>query len=446
MKLARRVLLGSIAVIIAMSATSILLLQGALPQIAAAAGIGMIAAVGFSVHFARSVSKSVLELRDIARAMGDGDMTRRPAISAPGEIGDLGSALNRLSEQLAARLRALNDEEALVAAIIESLNEGVVTIGERRMVVRINSTARELLGIEEDLPFSFDHLPRDERLREAIARALDGYPTEKEEIELSGRELALEARPIDRGAVLAFFDLTALRRLETVRRDFVANASHELRTPLTVIRGFAEPLADKSLSEADRLRFASIILTNTERMQRIVDELLDLSRIEAGGWTPRPGRVDVSEVAAEVIAGLADRAKARNVRLTASLPEDARWLIADRTALLQILLNLVDNALRHTENGEVRIFSEAGPHGRVSVGVRDTGSGIAAHHLHRIFERFYRVDPARERSTGGVGLGLSIVKHLVEAHGGTVGAESSPGQGTTVFASFAGAVRDEFVT
>lgn len=442
MKLAHRLLLSSIVVIVVMGATVIVLVNRAFPDIAIGAMVAALVAVVLAAHFARSVSQPIIDLRDVARAMATGDLSRRPAISAPGEVGDLANALYRLSEQLGARVRALQEEEALVAAIVESLNEGVLTIGARQMVVRINSTARKMLGIENTVPFSVDYLPRDGRLREAMARALDGHATESEEVEISGKEFALEARPLAQGAVLAFFDLSELRRLDAVRRDFVANASHELRTPLTIVRGFAETLADNSINDADRRRFVSRILENTERMQRIVDELLDLSRIESGGWAPRPIRVDFRQVADDLRSSWPDRASANNVGLAVDIPEDARWLQADRTALLQVIGNLVENAFRHTTSGEVRIFSKRGADGRVWVGVTDTGVGIAPQHLPRIFERFYRADPARERSSGGVGLGLSIVKHLVEAHGGTVLAESVPGEGTTVTASFDGDAGD----
>lgn len=426
----------------------------ALWDIAAAAVLASIVAVILAALFARSVSRPVVELRDIARAIADGDLSRRPAISAPGEVGDLANALYRLSEQLGTRVRALQDEEALLSAVVDSLNEGVLTIGPRQMVVRINSTARGMLGLGSPVPFSVDHLPREGRLREALARALNGQPTENQEIEISGKPLALEARPLANGAVLAFFDLSALRRLETVRRDFVANVSHELRTPLTVVKGFAETLADTSVGEPDRLRFASLILANTERMQRIVDELLDLSRIESGGWVPRPATVDFRTFSEEIVGSWSELAKERSVSLETEVADDARWLQADRTALRQVIGNLVENALQHTVSGKVTICSEAESGGRIWIGVRDMGAGISPEHLPRIFERFYRADPARTRSSGGVGLGLSIVKHLVEAHGGVVRADSRVGEGTTVMASFARALpepasqtaRDEVVT
>ncbi|MEO7217999.1 MAG: ATP-binding protein [Gemmatimonadaceae bacterium] len=406
----------------------------------AAAGVALLLAA----VFARTVSRPVIELRDVARSIAGGDLSRRPSISAPGEVGDLAQALYSLSEQLDARLKALQDDEALVSAVVESLSEGVLAISSRRSVLRINTAARGLLGIREQVPFSADHIPRERALRGALESALRGALADGDVVEISGRMIAVAARPLpDGGAVLALTDLTRTRRLEATRRDFVANVSHELRTPLTVIGGFAETLSEPALGDEDRVRFASLIQSNTARMQRIVDELLDLSRIESGGWVPHPETVDVAGVAAEALASSASAAAAKGVATKASISPDARWIYADRTALRQVVANLIENAVRHTVQGTVTVFAQRNDaNGHTVIGVRDSGAGIAPAHLPRIFERFYRADSARARDSGGTGLGLAIVKHLVEAHGGSVRAESVLGRGTVVSASFPAAVSD----
>ena len=406
---------------------------------AAAAAIALLLAA----VFARTVSRPVVELRDVARAIADGDLSRRPWLSAPGEVGDLAIALRRMSEQLASRLTALQDDEALVSAVVESLSEGVLAVSSGNMVLRINTAARSMLGIQAQLPFPTDHIPRERMLHEALAKALSGVPADGDTVEINGRIIAIAARPLpDGGAVLALSDLTQTRRLEAMRRDFVANVSHELRTPLTVIGGFAETLGDPTLTDADRIQFASLIQANAARMQRIVDELLDLTRIESGGWVPHPANVDIADVAAEAMAASAAVARANDVVTEAQVSRDARQVYADRTALRQVLANLIENAVRHTAHGSVTVFTQRGDDGYVWIGVRDSGVGIAPAHLPRIFERFYRADSARTRDSGGTGLGLAIVKHLVEAHGGQVRAESTLGRGTTVSASFPPAVPD----
>ena len=226
-----------------------------------------------------------------------------------------------------------------------------------------------------------------------------------------------------------------LEALENVRRDFVANVSHELRTPLTIVGGFAETLAEDDPPASVRKEFAGMILSNTRRMQRIVDDLLDLSRIESGGWIPKPTQIDVGEVIAEVVSTLEPSASEKGLSVRTYIPANAQTVNADRTAIRQILANLIENAIRHTADGVVTVFAEPDPDG-IWIGVRDTGEGIAADHLNRIFERFYRVDSGRSREHGGTGLGLAIVRHMTEAHGGRVRASSTPQQGTSIAAFF----------
>lgn len=399
--------------------------------------IALIAALALAAAFSRAVSRPVVELRDVARALAAGDLSRRPALSAPGELGDLAAAVHRMAEQLANRLQALEDDEMHMNAVIESLQEGVIAVDAHRQIVRVNASGRRLLRLTDPLPFNTDLLPRDRTLRESLAAALAGESTEPTEIMVDGQSMMLTARALgDGGAVLAVFDLTATRRVEAVRRDFVANVSHELKTPLTVIMGFAETLAAGDVPPGQSQRFAEAIQSNAHRMQQIVDDLLDLSRIESGGWVPNPVTVDLGPIASEVSLGRQSSALAKDVRLTVSIAAGAECAFADPTAVRQVYANLVDNAIRHTNaGGSIVVFSEPA-HDGTTIGVRDTGVGIAPEHLSRIFERFYRADSGRARDSGGTGLGLAIVRHLVEAHRGTVSVTSTVGSGTTVSAFF----------
>ena len=393
--------------------------------------VALIIARGVAAIFSRQVSKPITELRDVASAIASGDLARRPALSAPGEVGELAVAVRRMAEQLEGRLQALQAEDELLGALVEAMNEGVVAIDRQRRVIRINKSGRDLLDTRADVPFAMDHFPRDRALQDAIADALAGNVVDGVETQIGNRTLALTARPLgDGGAVLALFDLTGLRRLQAVRRDFVANVSHELKTPLTAIRGFAETLALELATDGQHGKFADTIRTNAERMQRLVDDLLDLSKIESGGWTPSPVQLRLEDAVGDAIAPLRDEAAAKGV--TISLELGPKTLTADAMAVRQIVTNLVENAVRYTASGgSVTVFAR-NEGNDVVLGVRDTGSGIAAEHLPRIFERFYRADPARSRAGGGTGLGLAIVKHLVEAHGGNVRAESQVGRGTTI--------------
>lgn len=396
---------------------------------------GVVALLGvlvLSTIFARSISQPVVELRDVARAIAGGDLSRRPALSAPGEVGDLATALHRMTEQLAHRLAALEADDQLMVAVLESLEEGVLAIDERGMVIRLNQRARMLLNAAAPLPFPRELLPRDAAVRAAVEHAMAGRSMPPEEVALHDRTVAVASRPLGPGgAVVTVLDLTVLRKLETIRRDFVANVSHELKTPLTAVSGFAETLLDDDIPEAQRRRFVETIRDNAWRMQRIVDDLLDLSRIESGGWRPNVGHVDVATIVGEVFTAVQASAEAKGLRLVADIPPAAAVVHADPTAFRQIVSNLVENAVRYTHEGSVTLRTRLGEAG-IWVDVRDTGIGIAPEHVPRIFERFYRADPARSREQGGTGLGLAIVRHLVDAHGGRVEAASLLGRGTTI--------------
>ena len=398
--------------------------------------VALIGVLALSIIFARSISQPVVELRDVARAIAGGDLSRRPALSAPGEVGDLATALHRMAEQLATRLDALESDDQLMTAVLESLEEGVLAIDERGMVVRINQRARMLLNATAPLPFPRELLPRDPALRGAVEHAMAGRTTPPEEVALYDRTVAVASRPLSpTGAVVTVLDLTVLRRLETIRRDFVANVSHELKTPLTAVSGFAETLLDEGIPADQRRRFVETIRDNAWRMQRIVDDLLDLSRIESGGWRPNVGSVDIAGIVRDVFTAVQSAADAKGLRLVADIPPATAVVHADSTALRQIVSNLIENAVRYTHDGHVTLRTRLGE-GGVWLDVRDTGVGIAPEHVPRIFERFYRVDAGRSREQGGTGLGLAIVRHLVDAHGGRVEAASVLGRGTTISVLF----------
>lgn len=408
------------------------IVRGAQRDVLVSGVLALVGALALASLFARSISQPVVELRDVARAIASGDLSRRPALSAPGEIGDLATALHRMAEQLAHRLDALEADDLLMTAVLESLEEGVLAIDERGMVIRINQRARSLLGATSPLPFARELLPREPEIREAIEQALAGASTAPAEVSMHERTVAVASRPLmTGGGVVTVLDLTMLRRLETIRRDFVANVSHELKTPLTAVSGYAETLLDDGIPPDQRRRFVETIYENATRMQRIVDDLLDLSRIESGGWRPNVMRVDVAAIVNDVFTAVQPAADAKGLALVANVAPDATHVRVDPTAFRQILTNLVENAVRYTREGGVTLRTRAAD-GGVWVEVSDTGIGIAPEHLPRIFERFYRVDAGRSRDEGGTGLGLAIVRHLVDAHGGRIEATSTVGRGTTI--------------
>ena len=408
--------------------------QGA---VAGAALLALLVGTVLALVAGRSIAQPLAGIAGAARAIAAGAPPRFPR-SGISEIDVLVQSLRQMHQQLGDRFDELRREQAESAALVESMVEGVIAADGRGHILTANPAARRLLGYGAtgalpELPALF----RVKAAREVVDVVLEGQAIQDRQLEMDGRVLLVNARPLPAGgAVLVLHDLTEVRRLENVRRDFVANVSHELKTPLTSISGYAETLLGDTADAATTQRFLGTILSNARRMQRLVDDLLDLSRIEAGRWQPNRTEVDVAAVARESWAALAVRAEVHHVELVLDVAPDATVVPADLDAVRQILTNLMDNSLRHTPaGGRITCLARRIP-GAVSVAIRDNGTGITQDHLPRIFERFYRADSSRSRDEGGTGLGLAIVKHLVEAHGGRVTAESERGRGTTVTCVF----------
>ncbi len=398
-----------------------------------AALVALLIGSGLALVAGRSIARPLTTISQAARSIAQGAVPRFPRSGVP-DIDELVRALREMHQQLDERFADLRRERAESAALVEAMVEGVIAADARGRIVTANGAARRLLGYEPEatLP-ALPQLFRAKAAREVVDAVLDGQRIPERELELDGQSVLLSARPLAHGgALLVLHDVTELRRLETVRRDFVANVSHELKTPLTSISGYAETLVQDPPDAETMRRFLGVIHNNARRMQRLVDGLLDLSKIESGGWRPAPEPVEIGAVARESWGLLADRAEQRKISYLGSVGPEAASVFADPDAVRQVLSNLFDNAIRHTPAGGRITFSAARRDGGVQLEVRDTGAGIPADHLPRIFERFYRADPARARDDGGTGLGLAIVKHLVEAHEGEVDAESQLGRGTAI--------------
>jgi signal transduction histidine kinase len=380
----------------------------------------------------RQVTRPLDQLVTAARGLASGRAPVYPASTIP-EVRQLVRAFRTMQEELSQRMDELRRGREETAVLLGSMVEGVIAVDQAGEVVFCNTALRRLLNYADHdrLPNLRDLFRRAEA-RQLVDAVLGGEAVLGRELALDRRVVLVTARPLPtRGAVVCLHDITDLRRLETVRRDFVANVSHELRTPLTSIAGYADILARDAPDPGTAARFLEVIRTNATRMQHLVDDLLDLARLESGTWRPDVQRVDAAEVARSAWSPSAERAEAAGITFSLQVAEDA-GLYADADALGQILTNLFDNALRHTPGGgRIQVEITAVDDG-TAVSVSDTGSGIAAEHLPRVFERFYRADPARSRSQGGTGLGLSIVKHLVEAHGARIDLTSALGRGTTI--------------
>lgn len=399
--------------------------------------LAVVAAALLAWPISTAFARPLRQLTSAARRIAAGEEPEFPTSRVP-EIADHAMTLRHMAEHLAARFQALQAEQQETHTLIESMTDGVIAADSRGDIGTCNTAARRLLGYSgtDTLP-PLGELFHDKRGRDLLRDALAGRDVEQQELHREDRVLLVTARvlPTD-GVLLMLRDVTAIRRLEAMRRDFVANVSHELKTPLTSIAGYAETLAAEPKLDEQAHSFAATIMSNAKRMQQLVDDLLDLSRIESGGWQPQRRVVELQAAVREAWAPFADDAARRKISFETRLAPSAHAVVADPAALRQILVNLFENAVRHTRSdGSIRVEASHAPAG-VALWISDTGSGIAPEHLPRIFERFYRVDLGRGRDTGGTGLGLAIVKHLVEAHGGRVEAESTLGDGTTVRMTF----------
>ncbi|MBI4511128.1 MAG: HAMP domain-containing protein [Deltaproteobacteria bacterium] len=410
------------------------------------ASLALAVALVASLVATRRLSSSVRALTGAARKMQAGDLSARARVGSPDELGELGGALDGLASSLDRTLGELRGERDLLSGILDAMQEGVLVLGSDGRLALVNPALREMLLLSSDVVGR----PPIEAVRHAELVALLGRAQAERspmtgEIEVPGirpRRLLVRAsnlaahpdaaqRGDARGMLVVFVDVTDLRRLESLRRDFVANVSHELRTPITAIRSASETLSDGALVDPDAApTFLGILARNAERLQNLVEDLLDLSRIESREYQLRVEDVELAGIVVMVQEGLRPHALKREVMLLCEVPPGLP-IRADRRALEQVLWNLLDNAVKHGTPGNRVVARASCSTSHVTVSIVDTGPGIAKEHLPRIFERFYRVDPGRSREQGGTGLGLAIVKHLVEAMGGSICVESTVGVGST---------------
>ncbi|MDY7229918.1 sensor histidine kinase [Hyalangium rubrum] len=382
-----------------------------------------------------------LALKTRGRANGLAAPSAEP--DALDEVITLEGAIDSLHARLSAQNAQLTQEARTLTAVLDGMIEGIWVTDAEGTVVRHNDALREMLrpgsgGIAGQRPLA---LIRNESLHEAVMRACREGASSRLELTLEGlfpRTLAIRVTPLGRdlpGSAAVFHDVTELRRLEKVRKDFVANVSHELRTPITAIRGYAETLQSGALQEPQVApKMVEIIHRQSERLSELVEDLLELSRLESREVQLKFAPVPLAVAASRAAETVKPKAGGKDIHLELHVPTGLTAR-GDERAIEQVLLNLLDNAVKYTPaGGRVDVFGVL-EDGRCVVRVKDTGVGIEPKHLSRIFERFYRVDKGRSRDMGGTGLGLSIVKHLLGAMGGEVKVESQPNVGS-VFAIF----------
>ena len=393
--------------------------------------LAMLFALAAAYMISIALTKPLVLLAQRARQFSKGDYTVRVPDTKVTELQDVADAFNLLTDELQSRLTELGHEREEMQTLIDCMAEGVIALSEDARVIRMNRSARALLELLDTPAFApVNSVVSDNKLRSILEDSVI-RPGNSDEVEVNGRHLLVSSRALDPGgAVTTLLDISEIRRLEQVRRDFVANASHELKTPLTSIRGYAETLLDDDPPEKLKLEFLTSIRKNTLRLEHLVEDLLDLSKLESGGWTGRRESVDTKEVAQEAWQVVRDIEGKEGISF--DILGDLR-VMGDREGLFHVFRNLLENSIRHTDSGgSINVSMALTQDSMVEVVISDDGDGIPAESLPRIFERFYRADSARARDFGGTGLGLAIVRHLVSEMGGEVVAESQLGQGTTV--------------
>lgn len=380
-------------------------------------------------------------IRDFSQALAHGEAGKRLFLDAPGEFDEIAESLNTMSDELNKVIAASDEEKKRLNVILRSIPDALLIIDIRGVIQIASAATRKSFGEAPlvgrpliEVVRNHEFLTVIDKVRSTLAPGMAElyleYPAERHFVVhvsplfYQGRELS--------GLVAVFHDITQLKKLEQVRKDFVANISHELKTPITAIQGFAETLLEGALDDREHaLKFLETIRTNSERINTLVDDLMTISKIEMGVITITKEQVALNAVVNSVVAMLEEQAKEKNLSMTLSIPPHLQTIEADRDRLVQIMTNLVVNAIKFTDKGGITIgMSEAG--GKKELFVEDTGIGVPEKHLSRLGERFYRVDPARSRIMGGTGLGLAIVKHLVKAHGWDMKIESTAGKGTKV--------------
>lgn len=415
-----------------------------------ALGTVFLAVLSSTIWFTQAQLRPWVKIVRALRQLASGILAPPLHALQENDINNIADWLDQTARHVQAKIAELSEDRAQLLAVLTSMVEGVLVLDRRGYVLQINPALERIFGISRTEARSrpFAELFRNQQLNELIETTLLSHTHRKVELTLplTGRCLQIEAsfaggeRDNEACVVLVCHDITELRHLETIRKDFVANVSHELRTPLTSIKGYVEALLDGAKDDPVMLsNFLDIILKQSDRLNRIIADLLELSRIESGLVLSREEPIDLRMVLDRAVSTIKPLAAKKDHRLVVHLEEPLPSLVGDEDRLGQIMTNLLDNAVKYTPPAgtitvtakrTTRLRPDGPPEEAIEISVADTGIGIPPEDRPRIFERFYRVDKARSRELGGTGLGLAIVKHLVEGHGGEVWVEANKPKGS----------------
>jgi two-component system phosphate regulon sensor histidine kinase PhoR len=411
----------------------------------------LILIIPLAYFLARSLTHPILEVTKKAIQLVSGNLDGEVQVHSTDELASLSKAIGEMGTQLRNKIEEISNEKDYLQTILKGMTEGVLVVDGRNRILMVNDALRQLLSLSTDV---LDRMPleiiRNAELEGAIRKAIQYGENVALELDLNkSGEKTIEVSVVSihpsstrteedsegiRGAVAVFHDITRLKQLEKIRQDFVANVSHELRTPLTTIKGYAETLLDGALKEDLASQFVQVIKRHTDRLTKIVEDLLMLSKIETKEFQLKMEMISLPNLIDDIIDFLKEPAEKKKISLSRHEIHSSLAIRADRSYLEQVLINLLDNAIKYTpEGGRVIVSAVEKDSKDIQFSIEDNGIGIPNEDLSRIFERFYRVDKGRSKELGGTGLGLSIVKHLVQAHGGRVWVDSQLGKGSTFY-------------
>jgi two-component system phosphate regulon sensor histidine kinase PhoR len=393
-------------------------------------GIVFIALIG-AFLISNSVVRPVKNLTSAARKVASGDFSVRVFLKTKDELKVLADSFNRMNEEMEKMFLELGQQKEELKSIIDSLQEGLLVLDKQGKVIRSNESFRKIIGNQAVERKFYWEIMRNPRLAELLKKASTEKRNFVEELKLGDRIFMCSVTPLERGEgiVSIFYDITEIKNIEKIKKDFVINVSHELRTPLTAIKGYAETLR-KEVDTAPGKKYLETVERNTDRLINIVNDLLLLSNLEEKAVLELED-IDLGGFLENVIRIFDQRLKDKQLSLVIDVKENLPPIKADLFKLEQMMVNLLDNAVKYTDRGEITVFMDVYDK-RVRIQVRDTGIGIPKDDIPHVFERFYVVDKSRSRKSGGTGLGLSIVKHIVLLHNGTIDIESALGKGTSV--------------
>ncbi|MBN1688697.1 MAG: HAMP domain-containing protein [Candidatus Omnitrophica bacterium] len=417
------------------------IIQSAKGPIQAGMLFGTLVVILLSIFLGSRMTARIRQLTRVARQYAQGDFGEKIRIDSQDELKVLADAMNFMAKSLKERISELETERNKISAILENMTEGVIAVDGNLVIFLVNRNVEEMLQVSSGkmIGKNFAEVAWNQKLMGMMELALKDKTSVSGEIELVHKDkkivkanaIGFESKRGERTGILVLYDMTQIRRLEKVRSEFLANVSHELKTPLTSIKGFVETLLGGALKDPERAgSFLQMMKEDSDRLTRLIEDLLELSSIESKEEPLQAGRVELKKEVDRIVKGFEQACAEKKIKVENRVAEGISFS-ADPDKIRQVLVNLLDNAVKfNRENGSVMVDAILRDN-FMEVRIEDTGIGIPESSRERIFERFYRVDKARSRALGGTGLGLSIVKHIIEAHGGTVSCQSREGKGST---------------